>query len=68
MLKALADADYFQAALHAEMRDKEKLEATAVKRAQVEKGMHARELEEQAERHATDFEECLKQHEEEINR
>ncbi|CAM9877538.1 unnamed protein product [Pylaiella littoralis] len=68
VLKALADADYFQAALHAEMRDKEKLEATAVKRAQVEKGMHARELEEQAERHATDFEECLKQHEEEINR
>lgn len=68
MLKALADADRLQAALHSEMRDRQKIEATAVEAAKSEEGRHARELEEQAERHAADFEECLKQHEEEIDR
>lgn len=68
VLRALADADRLEAALQAEMGDKQKLEAAAIEGAKADKGRYARELEDQAERHAADFEECLKQHEEEMNR
>eukprot|EP00903_Cladosiphon_okamuranus_P016951 g15626.t1 len=68
VLRALADADELQAALQAEKRDKEKVKAVAAKDAEAERNRHARELKDQSARHAADFDECLKQHEQELTR
>lgn len=68
VLRALADADELEATLQAEKRDKDKLKAAAAKEAEAERSRHTREVEDQAARHAADFDECLKQHEEELMR
>lgn len=68
MLRALADADDLQAALQAEKRDKDQLKAVAAKEAEAERSRHDREVEDQAARHAADFDECLERHEEELIR
>lgn len=68
VLRALADADRLEAALRAEQTEREKAETAATEESAVEKRRHARELEEQAERHAADFDACLARHQEELAR
>lgn len=68
VLRALADADELEAALQAEKRDKDKVRAAASKEAEAERNRHVREAEDQTARHAADFDECLRQHEQELTR
>lgn len=68
VLRALTDADELEAALLAEKRERDRIAAAAAKEVEALEQKHTRALQEETNRHAADFEECLERHEGEIRR